>query len=259
MAKIHGSWRGSIDIFANNKFSFKGEIPKGVSLEENAKYGEKTRHDSWTKTGALLDFMNLVKSGGKMDYKRLDEEALKNKTPSKYEDFGNYNYGVVARAMRIDENFAKACAGAYQATQIMQRALKNKEKTFASLSEADRKKYEPYFEEALKIEKNINLSTSKSLLRHFINKSMEIGNKTGNYGYFDDPKDQEFITQGYKDAKKLGYGNEFEPIEFKDMAYANGKIGDLLFSQNKKPHLNNNTELQSKNLTNQNEIDLLKI
>lgn len=213
-------------------FTFKGEIPNGVDLHQNAKLGESIRRNNdnaWYKNdmNTLLDFVNLVESGAKMDYKRLDTEALANKTPSKYEDFGNYNYGVVARSMGINRDLAIAAGGAYQATQIMQRAFKNIEKNedpFKGLSQEDRKKYEPYLSIAKDKKKKAdtkyfneyfkNQPIKLLLFHYFINESMKKAKETGDYSYFDDFKDSNFIKQGYDDAQKNGYGSQFEPINF---------------------------------------------
>lgn len=240
---VTGSSKCFVAPISNQNFSFKGDIPYCINLERNAKRGEKERenaglnlyfHKFANKEMALIKFFNLVKSGGEMDYKKRDIQASINKTPSKYENFGNYNYGVVARSMGIDEKFALACAGAYQATGIMQRALKDKEKTFANLSDEDRAKYELYFSKAQEKASSLlfikDAKTQINLFHYFINESMKIGDKTGDYGYFDDPKDSKFIKQGYNDAKNLGYGAKFDIIKFEDVKLEN-VIGELL-SQN---------------------------
>lgn len=55
-----------------------------------------------------LDFYNKVKSGGDWDYK------LKDRDRTKYEDFGNYHFGVVGRAAGFSAETLKRAAGAYQ-------------------------------------------------------------------------------------------------------------------------------------------------
>jgi RHS repeat-associated protein len=72
-------------------------IPPGVSIAANV---DKARNMT------IFEFYNAVKSGGKWDYKQLD--------PAKYEDFGNYNYGVAGRAAGFGEYELKTAAGAYQ-------------------------------------------------------------------------------------------------------------------------------------------------
>jgi hypothetical protein len=51
------------------------------------------------------EFYDAVKSGGKWDYKTQGKQ---------YENFGNYNFGVVGRANGFSEDTLKRGAGAYQ-------------------------------------------------------------------------------------------------------------------------------------------------
>ncbi|RRD58588.1 hypothetical protein EII20_02565 [Comamonadaceae bacterium OH2545_COT-014] len=62
-------------------------------------------------SGDLLWFYNQVKSGGPMDYKAGNDDQGK---AEDYENFGNFNFGVVAAAHGIPEEVAKGGAGAYQ-------------------------------------------------------------------------------------------------------------------------------------------------
>ena len=59
--------------------------------------------EAWTMD--CFEFYDAVKSGGKWDFKRNDP---------KYEDFGNYHFGVMVRANGWYGEFAKNMAGAYQ-------------------------------------------------------------------------------------------------------------------------------------------------
>jgi hypothetical protein len=56
-----------------------------------------------------LEFYNAVKTGGKFDYKA----SLKGLNLS-LEDFGNWHFGLLARAQGFSESTAKVGAGAYQ-------------------------------------------------------------------------------------------------------------------------------------------------
>lgn len=62
-------------------------------------------------SGDLLWFYDQVKSGGPMDYKAGNDDQGK---AEDYENFGNFNFGVVAAAHGIPEEVAKGGAGAYQ-------------------------------------------------------------------------------------------------------------------------------------------------
>ncbi len=57
---------------------------------------------------SIWAFYNAVKTGGDWDYKQLGPE---------YEDFGNYNYGVVGSAAGFSEGELERAAGAYQIYQ----------------------------------------------------------------------------------------------------------------------------------------------
>ena len=209
-------------------FNFSGEIPDKVNIKKNAERGEalRTRNDfsiALGKESSLAVFYYLVKTNGLMDYKTQDQKAVKNGTTSRYEDFGNYNYGVVAKSIGIERNFTLACGGAYHATEIMLRALKDPNFKLPL-------RYAPYLDDVEKLQGKSDKITKISIFRYFINESMKLGKETGDYGWFDDPKDQEFIKQGYDEAEKLGYGNKFDPIKYEDMKLWNG-IGSLLLSQ----------------------------
>jgi len=87
------------------------------------------------------DFYEAVRAGGIWDYKRLNP---------KYEKFGNYNFGYVAAAFGLPQEFAKFGAGMYQVKQsIMNPKLDFRPDWYAT--------------------------------------------------YFDDPRDQRWIDEGYKD------------------------------------------------------------
>ncbi|MCI6694242.1 MAG: polymorphic toxin type 44 domain-containing protein, partial [Campylobacter sp.] len=195
-------------------FNFKGDIPNGVNIKGNVAQGNGIRKPGDSsklgKIEATVKFYNLVKSGGPMDYKTQG---------SQYEDFGNYNYGAMARAMGIDENPAKAGAAAQQARNIMKAALNNGEEWLDNnLSPEDREKYGKYYDTAKNIKENNPYLYDFALLQYFLDESMKIGDETGDYGYLDDPKDQKYIDDGYRDAKDSGYGNDLEPITFDDFS-----------------------------------------
>ena len=72
------------------------DIPPGVSMQNNLLMSRFM----WK-----IDFYNSVKSGGKWDYKKLE---------SKYENFGNYNYGATGCAVGFEPGTLRRAAGAYQ-------------------------------------------------------------------------------------------------------------------------------------------------
>ena len=228
-------------------FNFKGEVPENVSVENNAIFVSSIRsilvaqkkfsHNIFPeKHVSATTFYELVKSGGPMDYKLRDTTSKAEGRSSKYENFGNYNYGVVAQAMGIDENFAKAAAGAQQVVKIMEQALKKGKSYFDDMSndmpadggESDKDKYKKYYEAAKEIKKNNPKKFSAALFQYFLNEGMRIGRETGNYGYLDDQKDQKFISDGYRDAREAGYGISYDSITFDDFIALN-IIGEWFF------------------------------
>ena len=68
-------------------------IPFGVDLAQNIQEARNMSFVQW---------YNAVRNGGKWDYKQLGR---------KYEDFGNYNFGVTARAVGIPGNIPNRGAG----------------------------------------------------------------------------------------------------------------------------------------------------
>jgi hypothetical protein len=72
--------------------------PPGVSLEDNIREAERRRDPVW--------FFNQVKPYGPWDYKR--------KYGSKYEEFGNLNYGATGRATGFPPDVLRRGAGAMQ-------------------------------------------------------------------------------------------------------------------------------------------------
>jgi len=90
----------------------------------------------------IIDFINMVKTGGIWDYKQLN--------PKLYENFGNYHFGYVSAAFGFPQEFAKLGAGAYQ------------------------------------------IYSGTSRLNWYSS-------------YFDDPRDQKWIDEGYKDYENNYY------------------------------------------------------
>ena len=89
------------------KASVKDNIIEALTYKENHSREE-----------TLIWFYNKVRNGGEWDYKQLDKSErieFKKKygidVPSQYEDFGNYNYGAVAKALGLSEEITKAAAG----------------------------------------------------------------------------------------------------------------------------------------------------
>src|SRR5437660_2021823 len=87
-------------------------IPSGVNIDENIRvaeglYRQATRPDpdlgGSAARGAqpfliFMDSYNRVKSNGPWDYKRLDPAGIKNNGISKYDEFGNFNFGATGAA-----------------------------------------------------------------------------------------------------------------------------------------------------------------
>lgn len=65
----------------------------------------------------IFDFVNAVKTGGKWDFKQYG---------AKYEDFGNYHFGIVAKGFGFDKEFSLRGAGAYQNLTDLKRIMKGK-------------------------------------------------------------------------------------------------------------------------------------
>jgi len=72
-------------------------VPPGISIPSNVEEA---------KNMTPVQFYDAVKSRGEWDYKRLDRE--------KYQDFGNYHYGVVGAANGWSTDVLLRAAGAYQ-------------------------------------------------------------------------------------------------------------------------------------------------
>lgn len=94
---------------------YNGEIPNGASVEANIReMQEYSKTHGYDQT--LYYFYLKVKGGGEWDYKRQDKEAMANHTKSKYEDFGNYNYGAVGKAIGLPTSVLLSGAGGAQIT-----------------------------------------------------------------------------------------------------------------------------------------------
>lgn len=97
----------------DKNFGFSGNIPDGVSIENNIKEAleYKNTHNEietlfWfrEKVGNNKD-ERLIPQSESMDYKQID---------SKYAEFGNFNYGAVGTALGYPSEFLKLMAGAAQ-------------------------------------------------------------------------------------------------------------------------------------------------
>jgi hypothetical protein len=75
------------------------KAPKGVDVYRNMELARQ-------HMGDLAWFYEMVKSGGEWDYKKGGHPE--------FEDFGNYNFGAVGRAMGIPESILERGAGWYQ-------------------------------------------------------------------------------------------------------------------------------------------------
>jgi RHS repeat-associated protein len=62
----------------------------------------------------IWDFIKNVQTGGEWDYKNVEDPETGQVDPSKYEDFGSYHFGVVARARGWSSGTTQRGAGAYQ-------------------------------------------------------------------------------------------------------------------------------------------------
>ena len=94
---------------------FKGEIPIGVDVDANIAEARE-----YSKTHGPVDTLkwlrNKIGNGKEWDYKQLDaKESKKENRPNKYEDFGNWHYGVITKSLGIPESVALSAAGGAQA------------------------------------------------------------------------------------------------------------------------------------------------
>ncbi len=70
------------------------DAPPGVHIDENIKKARESFNPFW--------FIEMVRKDGPWDYKKID---------TKYEDFGNFNYGATALAFGFQEKWALQAAG----------------------------------------------------------------------------------------------------------------------------------------------------
>lgn len=91
------------NTITESKFTITGKsirtpehIPSGVNIEANIKEAERM---------TAIEFYNAVRNGGKWDYKQLDK---------KFAEFGNFHFGIVAKAAGFSEEFSLRMAGAAQ-------------------------------------------------------------------------------------------------------------------------------------------------
>jgi hypothetical protein len=91
------------DIFAGVPI---GPNKKEILIKSNIE-GAKRLKSMWSREPAetLWTFIQFVKSNGIWDYKTQNPD---------FQDFGNFNYGVVGAAAGFDEKFLLVAAGAYQ-------------------------------------------------------------------------------------------------------------------------------------------------
>ena len=102
-------------------YGFSGEVPEGVSIEANVQRALDYKN-SHSDIETAIWFYNTVRNNGpledgtrrlpldvSMDYKQLDDPppGVKNK----YEDFGNFNYGVVGKAIGFTDFALEFMAG----------------------------------------------------------------------------------------------------------------------------------------------------
>ncbi|WP_459881133.1 polymorphic toxin type 44 domain-containing protein [Campylobacter concisus] len=167
-------------------FTYNGEIPVGVDIEKNIKEIQNySKTHSYDQT--LYYFYLKVRNGGEWDYKRRDVEAIKNKTKSRYEDFGNWHYGVVGKAIGIPTSILLSAAGGAQATS------------------ADKNIYIPYLDLKFKLPFLLNAT-------HDFLKSIWIGKSHRDFGMDDDTLDRENILRGIDDYEK-GFGREYDYVD----------------------------------------------
>ncbi len=102
---LQGAWIGGATAAAGMIFNEtvhqlfeKPETPPGVDIEKNVREA---------KGMSFKDFINKVKTGGDWDYKKLSDDG-------KYENFGNYHFGIVGSAAGFNELTLRAAAGFYQ-------------------------------------------------------------------------------------------------------------------------------------------------
>ncbi|WP_297895960.1 polymorphic toxin type 44 domain-containing protein [uncultured Campylobacter sp.] len=141
--------------------NFNGEIPAGVNIEANIKEALDFRA-SHSVLETYYYFYLKVKNRGEWDYKYRDIEAKQKNQPSKYEDFGNWHYGVIGTALGIPKEILLAGAGAAQVSSMMK---------------------------------------DSNFLLNFVWSWLQAA-ETGDFGYYDDPKDQAQILAGIQAYKK---------------------------------------------------------
>jgi hypothetical protein len=104
------------------------EGPAGADVNENIKVGVTIRFATgdtgrpilWGSTALGLaasryfTFYNLVKTGGPWDYKRQDRTYVAEDRPSRFVDFGNFNYGAAGIAAGFTEGQLLRLAGRAQ-------------------------------------------------------------------------------------------------------------------------------------------------
>lgn len=94
----------NIYIYAQNRFlSFTD--PTGMAPPENIVPFDVAQNIEEAQNMTAYEFYEAVRSGGKWDFKRYD---------SRYEELGNYNFGLTGRAVGFSETTLKVGAGAYQ-------------------------------------------------------------------------------------------------------------------------------------------------
>ncbi len=184
---------------ADKNFNFAGSVPSNASIQNNIKLAldYKATH---TPYETAIWFKSMVQNNGKWDYKQKD---------SAYEDFGNFNYGVIGKALGFSEPVILAAAGGAQFVSdhgALKIAVGGK--TYEILSKSNTF-YATGFADLINI-----------------------------FGTFDDPKDQIQISKGIQAAKESGYVSvSFDETVAFDVATTSLGFGSIGGSSVNKPYL----------------------
>jgi hypothetical protein len=89
--------------------------PPDVSINENIRTAQRHRPvGPYTMNVEAQWFNNQVKAGGPWDYKKYDKSYNPKTQNSKYEDFGNFNYGATGAAIGFTSGQLERMAGRVQ-------------------------------------------------------------------------------------------------------------------------------------------------
>jgi hypothetical protein len=97
---------GSFDAVGLVDCNHIPQAPPGVDIKKDIQDAQKRWDPFW--------YYDQVKPGGPWDYKRRDLIAMRTRTKSKYEEYGNFSFGATAAAFGFPRWLAKEEAGRAQ-------------------------------------------------------------------------------------------------------------------------------------------------